>query len=248
MKKALFTLVCSAFFSSSSSKPDMSRLRLAAACALLKLAQEPCYHEIITLEQYQLCALVINVRTTFLKMFSHIVFTWGTAFSHYILYKRTSTPRILPLCISLRHFTIRLFLIIIVTFFCVFLFSVRMSATRCGSVFPRSYTGAYVASVCPWNTWRFLLCVPRTLLKRGGLTLASAWWKMSTYAESTSSSTLPSAVKILNNQSLDSMQIFIYLQKQLLSYQSMLLYCHNVLDAKGTVRMSHQSSDRKMLI
>ncbi|XP_049599088.1 sister chromatid cohesion protein PDS5 homolog B isoform X2 [Syngnathus scovelli] len=41
-------------------KPDMSRLRLAAACALLKLAQEPCYHKIITLEQYQLCALVIN--------------------------------------------------------------------------------------------------------------------------------------------------------------------------------------------
>lgn len=42
----------------------MSRLRLAAACALLKLAQEPCYHEIITLEQFQLCALVINVRTS----------------------------------------------------------------------------------------------------------------------------------------------------------------------------------------
>ncbi|CAM9528228.1 sister chromatid cohesion protein PDS5 homolog B isoform X1 [Lampetra fluviatilis] len=42
------------------SKSDMSRLRLAAGCAMLKLAQEPCYHEIITLEQYQLCALVIN--------------------------------------------------------------------------------------------------------------------------------------------------------------------------------------------
>ncbi|XP_041088955.1 sister chromatid cohesion protein PDS5 homolog B isoform X2 [Polyodon spathula] len=42
------------------SKPDMSRLRLAAGCAVLKLAQEPCYHEIVTLEQYQLCALVIN--------------------------------------------------------------------------------------------------------------------------------------------------------------------------------------------
>uniref|UniRef100_A0A3B3T600 PDS5 cohesin associated factor B n=1 Tax=Paramormyrops kingsleyae TaxID=1676925 RepID=A0A3B3T600_9TELE len=41
-------------------KPDMSRLRLAAGCALLRLAQEACYHEIITLEQYQLCALVIN--------------------------------------------------------------------------------------------------------------------------------------------------------------------------------------------
>lgn len=41
-------------------KPDMSRLRLAAGCAILRLAQEPCYHEIITLEQYQLCSLVIN--------------------------------------------------------------------------------------------------------------------------------------------------------------------------------------------
>lgn len=46
----------------------MSRLRLAAACALLKLAQEPCYHEIITLEQYQLCALVINVRTAIFNL------------------------------------------------------------------------------------------------------------------------------------------------------------------------------------
>ncbi|XP_072108936.1 sister chromatid cohesion protein PDS5 homolog A isoform X1 [Mobula birostris] len=42
------------------SKSDMSRLRLAAGCAILKLAQEPCYHEIITPEQFQLCALVIN--------------------------------------------------------------------------------------------------------------------------------------------------------------------------------------------
>ncbi|KAL4647766.1 hypothetical protein GN956_G8141 [Arapaima gigas] len=39
---------------------DMSRMRLAAGCALLKLAQEPCYHDIITLEQYQRCALLIN--------------------------------------------------------------------------------------------------------------------------------------------------------------------------------------------
>ncbi|KAK1342203.1 hypothetical protein QTO34_016960, partial [Cnephaeus nilssonii] len=41
---------------------DMSRLRLAAGSAIVKLAQEPCYHEIITLEQYQLCALAINTR------------------------------------------------------------------------------------------------------------------------------------------------------------------------------------------
>lgn len=39
----------------------MSRLRLAAGSAILKLAQEPCYHDIITPEQFQLCGLVINV-------------------------------------------------------------------------------------------------------------------------------------------------------------------------------------------
>uniref|UniRef100_A0A4W5PCW9 PDS5 cohesin associated factor B n=1 Tax=Hucho hucho TaxID=62062 RepID=A0A4W5PCW9_9TELE len=44
-------------------KPDMSRLCLAVGCAVLKLAQEPCYHDIITLEHYQLCALVLNVST-----------------------------------------------------------------------------------------------------------------------------------------------------------------------------------------
>uniref|UniRef100_A0A8C4X517 Uncharacterized protein n=1 Tax=Erpetoichthys calabaricus TaxID=27687 RepID=A0A8C4X517_ERPCA len=38
----------------------MSRLRLAAGSAIMKLAQEPCYHEIITPEQFHLCALVIN--------------------------------------------------------------------------------------------------------------------------------------------------------------------------------------------
>lgn len=43
----------------------MSRLRLAAGSAIMKLAQEPCYHEIITPEQFQLCALVINVSNYF---------------------------------------------------------------------------------------------------------------------------------------------------------------------------------------
>uniref|UniRef100_A0A2K6R4L1 Uncharacterized protein n=1 Tax=Rhinopithecus roxellana TaxID=61622 RepID=A0A2K6R4L1_RHIRO len=41
-------------------KSDLSRLQLAAGSAIMKLAQEPCYHEIITPEQFQLCALVIN--------------------------------------------------------------------------------------------------------------------------------------------------------------------------------------------
>uniref|UniRef100_A0AAY4A4L8 PDS5 cohesin associated factor A n=1 Tax=Denticeps clupeoides TaxID=299321 RepID=A0AAY4A4L8_9TELE len=42
------------------SKSDMSRLRLSAGCAIMKLAQEPCYHDIITPEQFQLCGLVLN--------------------------------------------------------------------------------------------------------------------------------------------------------------------------------------------
>ncbi|XP_052360861.1 sister chromatid cohesion protein PDS5 homolog A-like [Oncorhynchus keta] len=42
------------------SKSDMSRLRLAAGGAIMKLAQEPVYHDIITPEQFQLCGLVIN--------------------------------------------------------------------------------------------------------------------------------------------------------------------------------------------
>lgn len=53
------------------SKSDMSRLRLAAGSAIMKLAQEPCYHEIITPEQFQLCALVINVSNSLI-----LSFTW----------------------------------------------------------------------------------------------------------------------------------------------------------------------------
>lgn len=46
----------------------MSRLRLAAGGAIMKLAQEPCYHDIITPEQFQLCGLVINVGLTFTSL------------------------------------------------------------------------------------------------------------------------------------------------------------------------------------
>lgn len=48
----------------------MSRLRLAAGGAIMKLAQEPCYHEIITPEQFQLCGLVINASLAFISDFS----------------------------------------------------------------------------------------------------------------------------------------------------------------------------------
>ena len=47
----------------------MSRLRLAAGGAIMKLAQEPCYHDIITPEQFQLCGLVINVSLHFMSLF-----------------------------------------------------------------------------------------------------------------------------------------------------------------------------------
>ncbi|XP_077867919.1 sister chromatid cohesion protein PDS5 homolog A-B-like [Saccoglossus kowalevskii] len=39
---------------------EKSRLRLAAGCALLKLAQEPCYADIISQEQFYLIALLVN--------------------------------------------------------------------------------------------------------------------------------------------------------------------------------------------
>lgn len=47
----------------------MSRLRLAAGGAIMKLAQEPCYHDIITPEQFQLCGLVINVSLSLVSRF-----------------------------------------------------------------------------------------------------------------------------------------------------------------------------------
>lgn len=56
------------------SKSDMSRLRLAAGGAIMKLAQEPCYHDIITPEQFQLCGLVINVSSTFTPFFFCFLF------------------------------------------------------------------------------------------------------------------------------------------------------------------------------
>lgn len=159
----------------------MSRLRLAAACALLKLAQEPCYHEIITLEQYQLCALVINVSTVRFPREAHSQFQasaisvldgffWSFLSSAHFLVHLCS-----PLCSSRLPSS---FILLLITFpvpSCLLLCWSRMSATRCDSVSPRSFTGACAVSVYRWNTWRCSLCAPRTPLRRGGLTLASVW-------------------------------------------------------------------------
>lgn len=43
------------------SRAEMSRLRLQAACCILKLVQEPAYQELLTLEQFQTIALLLNV-------------------------------------------------------------------------------------------------------------------------------------------------------------------------------------------
>ncbi|XP_038055315.1 sister chromatid cohesion protein PDS5 homolog A-B-like [Patiria miniata] len=42
------------------SPADMSRLRLAAACSMLKIAQVPGYHELVSTENFQILALMIN--------------------------------------------------------------------------------------------------------------------------------------------------------------------------------------------
>ncbi|GFO14487.1 sister chromatid cohesion protein pds5 homolog b [Plakobranchus ocellatus] len=41
-------------------KPELSRLRLQAGCCMLKLAEEPCYADIIVKEQFQALALMLN--------------------------------------------------------------------------------------------------------------------------------------------------------------------------------------------
>lgn len=49
----LFLFLCS--------KPELARLRLQAGCCMLKLAEEPCYADIIVKEQFQALALMLNV-------------------------------------------------------------------------------------------------------------------------------------------------------------------------------------------
>ncbi|BFZ14836.1 hypothetical protein BsWGS_17875 [Bradybaena similaris] len=41
-------------------KPELARLRLQAGCCMLKLAEEPCYADIIVKEQFQALALMLN--------------------------------------------------------------------------------------------------------------------------------------------------------------------------------------------
>ena len=43
------------------SKAEMARLRLQAGCCIIKLVQEPCYNELVTQDQFQTVALLLNV-------------------------------------------------------------------------------------------------------------------------------------------------------------------------------------------
>lgn len=47
------------------SKPELARLRLQAGCAILKLAEEPVFAELLQREQFQALALLINVSSDY---------------------------------------------------------------------------------------------------------------------------------------------------------------------------------------
>ena len=53
------------------SKPELARLRLQAGCCMLKIAEEPVFADIITREQFQALALLINVSWIYLYWASY---------------------------------------------------------------------------------------------------------------------------------------------------------------------------------
>lgn len=70
----------------------------------MKLAQEPCYHEIITPEQFQLCALVINV--------SNYFYSWLKWFLEFFEFKVLTSELLLLLnwLFNIAHGSFRVFL------------------------------------------------------------------------------------------------------------------------------------------
>lgn len=186
----------------------MSRLRLAAGSAIMKLAQEPCYHEIITPEQFQLCALVINVSNCI-----RIEVTLNWVLSPFAWAFVAATLSIfcssLQLSQELLKFQFRMFIVLLLFIFlkkssqfhleCFFFFffqrlgfwwlhiyglcCCRMSATKWGRYLPRSCI-RHLWSYCSlWNIWQSLLCVPKTLWRREERMPDSACSKTSIYEE-----------------------------------------------------------------
>lgn len=196
------------FLSCLYSKSDMSRLRLAAGSAIMKLAQEPCYHEIITPEQFQLCALVINVSNC---IWIEVTLNWVQ--SPYIWAFIAATLRIFCSSLQLSKETwkfletsgiycaapVNIFKMsphnsTLNAFFffpqdqdfngCIHvLCCYRMSATKWGRYLPRNCI-RHLWNYCSlWNIWQSLLCVPKTLWKREEHMPDSACSKTSVYEE-----------------------------------------------------------------
>lgn len=54
----------------------MARLRLQAACCVLKLAQEKAFADLVTSDLYQSCALLLNVSVTCMFGVMYSVIIW----------------------------------------------------------------------------------------------------------------------------------------------------------------------------
>lgn len=148
----------------------MSRLRLAAGGAILKLAQEPCYHDIITPEQFQLCGLVINVRFLFAVIKKHSLIHWIRNSGFIPLLKAVFVSTVL---------------------------ASRTSAIKFVRSLLRSCTWLLSNCCCPLSTWLFLPSVPRTRWRSAVLMPDSASSKTFPSAESTSNKTHLLRVSVL---------------------------------------------------
>lgn len=182
----------------------MSRLRLAAGSAIMKLAQEPCYHEIITPEQFQLCALVINVSNYFyieviLRVQSPssellLLLNWLFNIAHcgFREFLKLQILLIQHLLIFLKHVTPSFQLDVFHFYFVLtkllrlhsyVLFCYRMSATKWGRYLLRNCI-KHLWNYCSlWNIWQSLLCVPKILWRREEHMPDSACLKTSVYEE-----------------------------------------------------------------
>ena len=58
------------------SKAEMARLRLQAGCCVLKMAQDPCFAELVTNEHFQATALLLNVSAIAYYSTSSYVHYW----------------------------------------------------------------------------------------------------------------------------------------------------------------------------
>lgn len=70
------------------SKPELARLRLQAGCCMLKLAEYKCYGDLITREQFQALALLMNV-SPFKLCVGNVAASWLAIIFHKSVYSFT---------------------------------------------------------------------------------------------------------------------------------------------------------------